>query len=1323
MGIVLVKRPARQPGPVLPDGAQDLEPPPTLSTAQGVAWMQVVTAVPMLAGSAAMALMFSSGRGGTLAYVTGGLFGVSMLGMVAASFFTQSGRQSKREALQMRREYLRRLSQVRRTVRRTIDQQRRAMYYRHPDPDALWGVIDGMRLWERRPADSDFAVVRMGLGPLRLATPLRPASTAPIEDLEPLSALALRRFVTTYAVVKDLPVAVALRGFARVHVCGDAVRARDLVRALVAQSVAFHAPSDMLVAACYSTAHGPTWEWLKWLPHALHPDKNDALGPVRLMGRSASGLEVLLEDVLANRLRFNADRPYIDGPHILLIVDGGETAGSEHLMTEGGLEGVTVLEIADARPRIMDDTVLTLDVSRTGDLATTTMEGTRVVGTADRVTVGQAEGLARQLAPLRLSAKDIIDEPLTTVTDLDDLLEIGDPLTFDPPTQWRTRPNRDRLRVAIGVTPDGLPAELDLKESAQEGMGPHGLLVGATGSGKSELLRTLVLALAVRHSPEVLNLVLIDFKGGATFATLDRLPHTSATITNLEAELSLVDRMEAAINGELIRRQQLLRAAGNFASQRDYERARAAGSPLAPLPSLLIICDEFSELLTAKPEFIDMFVQIGRVGRSLGVHLLLASQRLEEGRLRGLDTHLSYRIGLRTFSAMESRVALGVPDAAELPRSPGHGYLKYGTEPMIRLKAAYVSGVHQARTVGGRTPGRQVIPVARYVPEYIEPEAQPVPAAPPQPQDSDVLGDSLLDILVRRMQSHGPPAHQVWLPPLDRPVPLDKCLPALAEDPQRGLTVLSADLQGRLQVPVAIVDKPLEQRRDLLWLNLAGAAGHVVVVGAPKSGRSTLLRTMVCATALTHTPLEAQFYCLDFGGGALLTLRGLPHVGGAWSRLDVDQVRRTVAEVYLVMQMREQYFTANAVDSMESYRNLRRAGRFAEDPYGDVFLVIDGWGTLRSEFEDLESMITDIATRGLSFGVHLVAAATRWMDLRHTVRDLFGTKLELRLGDVVDSAFGRRVAANVPADRPGRGLSPEGLHSLTILPRIDGSDEVGDLPAGVEALIQAVRRAWRGQPAPAVRLLPDKIAFESLPQPANTGPTRWRIPIGIAESNLGPVYLDFGVEPHCILFADVECGKTNFLRVIAKSVAERYTPDEACIIAIDYRRGLLGALSEDHLIGYASNSQATEGVVTQIVTAMRERLPGAEVSAEQLRSRNWWQGPSLFLLIDDYDLVAAGTMNPLIPLIEYAMQARDIGLHIILTRRSGGAGRSLFETFLARLREIGSPGIVMSGEREEGVLIGNVRPSRLPPGRGFLVNRRDGSRLVQLAWLPHEDGV
>src|SRR5207245_1796809 len=196
-----------------------------------------------------------------------------------------------------------------------------------------------------------------------------------------------------------------------------------------------------------------------------------------------------------------------------------------------------------------------------------------------------------------------------------------------------------------------------------------------------------------------------------------------------------------------------------FASLRDYEKARLSGAPLAPLPVLLVICDEFSELLQRKPEFIDLFVQIGRVGRSLGVHLLLASQRLEEGRLRGLDTHLSYRIGLRTFSAMESRSVLGVPDAYELPRSPGHGYLKSGTEPLVRFKAAYVSGPYRRPGLAAVTTGSS----SRVLHFSTHPLAVPDPA-PSAPPPGEVT-ESLLDVLVRRLAGAGAPAHQVWLPP------------------------------------------------------------------------------------------------------------------------------------------------------------------------------------------------------------------------------------------------------------------------------------------------------------------------------------------------------------------------------------------------------------------------------------------------------------------------------------------------------------------------------------------------------------------------------
>ena len=311
---------------------------------------------------------------------------------------------------------------------------------------------------------------------------------------------------------------------------------------------------------------------------------------------------------------------------------------------------------------------------------------------------------------------------------------------------------------------------------------------------------------------------------------LQDLPHTAAVITNLQDDLTLVDRMHDALAGEMNRRQELLRPAGNFANVREYERAREAGAPLDPLPSLVIVCDEFTEMLTQKPEFAELFVAIGRLGRSLSMHLLLASQRLEEGKLRGLDSHLSYRIGLKTFSAAESRAVLGVADAYELPSIPGSGYLKFDVSTLVRFKAAYVSGAYRRDTVA-RGPGVGVRPPAAAVPQRSDRRAgdagraRSSRAEPVAPRPGG-LEKSVLDVVVEKLQGRGMPAHEVWLPPLNESPSLDSMLPPLTAVPERGLGPDGWGGNGRLIVPIGIVDRPYEQRRDQLLLDFSGAAGQ-----------------------------------------------------------------------------------------------------------------------------------------------------------------------------------------------------------------------------------------------------------------------------------------------------------------------------------------------------------------------------------------------------------------------------------------------------------------------------------------------------------------
>ncbi|GAA3812157.1 type VII secretion protein EccC [Sphaerisporangium flaviroseum] len=1318
MGIVVVRRPERRPPPAPPRGEILLESPPEIPETTSGGFAQVLTFLPMVAGGAAMALMFTAGGSGNpIMYVASGMFALSMVGMSMSQLGRASG-ERKLRLNGLRRDYFRYLSQTRKKVRRAARQQREALHWNGPDPESLWSVAMGPRLWERRPRDGDFATVRVGTGTQRLAVQLIPPDSKPVEDLDAMSAGALRRFVRAHSTVDDLPIAMALHSFARIVLTGDPGAVRDLVRALVGQLTVFHSPEDMRVAVCAGKEWMAHWEWVKWLPHALHPEEADAAGPVRLMTDDLSDLDRLLGGELKDRGRFRAGASMESLPYHVVIVDGGYVPHDSQLGADA-IQGVTVIDLSGATSVAEEGIQLRLEVLRDRfnriQLDHAGREIVTGLGRPDRLSFLQADGLARQLSPLRASsAKSGSDsqDVLAVNMTLTDLLGVNDPRRLEIPALWRPRAPRNRLRVPIGLGADGRMVELDIKESAQGGMGPHGLIIGATGSGKSELVRTLVLGLATTHSSEILNFVLVDFKGGATFLGMESLPHVSAVITNLEDELPLVDRMYDALHGEMVRRQELLRSAGNYASLRDYERAREQGTDLRPMPTLFVVLDEFSELLSAKPEFIDLFVMIGRLGRSLGVHLLLASQRLEEGRLRGLDTHLSYRIGLRTFSAMESRVVLGVADAYELPSAPGNGYLKFDTTGMTRFKAAYVSGPFAPEARQERRTSTDQRQVVLYGPAYIPPPA-PVQQPDPEPEPTVTGRESLLDIMVRQFEGYGPPAHRIWLPPLAEPLTLSHLLPPLSITPEFGLTTVGWAGRGKLRAVLGIVDRPFEQRRDPLGVDLSGAAGHLAVVGSPQSGKSTILRTLITGLALTHTPREVQFYCLDFGGGTLASLEGLPHVGGVANRLDGDRVRRTVAEVTGLLQQREREFAERGIDSFATYRRDIAAGGGTGTDFGDVFLIVDGWLTVRQDFETLEPTITDLAARGLGYGIHVVAATNKWSEFRPGIRDLFGSRLELRLGDAYESEVNRKTALAVPEGVPGRGLTRDGLHFLSALPRIDGVRQADDLSVGVRALVDGVREAWQGQPAPRVRLLPAVLPVDALPAPGETGR---RIPIGIDEATLSPVSAEFDIDPHLTVIGDTESGKSNLLRLVAEGVVARHTPAEARLIVIDYRRSLLDAAYTEHRIGYAASSTAAAEMVAEAREALVKRLPPADLTPDQLRARNWWKGADLYFIVDDYDLVATGT-NPLAPLLDLLPQARDIGLHLVLSRAMGGAGRAMFDPVMQRLKDMASPAVILSGDRDEGVLFG-VRPHALPPGRANFVDRRYGARLIQTAFLP-----
>lgn len=1390
----------------------ELAAPPRLGeSAWPGSWAGMII-LPLAAGSGSLLVTLTNPGRPLLAAAGLLVLAASVVAGLIMVIGSRTGR--RRRARELRERYLDYLEDLRRTLRFVAARQRESAAQVHPDPaEAAERARLLSRRWERRPTDSDFLAVRVGLGPVRLSRSVRlPADGQdPLISYDPVCRSAARGLVTGYGRLDDQPVCLPLARVGSVSVIGTQARTRGLARAVIAQIVAHHAPDEVELLVLRDSGEEAAWDWVKWLPHLV---RGGVVDPAPAAGSSADELAALL----AARVRHDLESPGSATAHsrqpstvprrLVLIVDGPHAADLPTTDRWGGRlvihqihllgrrldepERVDVRLILGSRDRTgpSRDLVEILDPALDPDaIGWTGVDGVQLDRTVpcrfDDLTAAGAALLARTLAPW--SDAGMGEKSTDHVWEgLPDILGVSDVAALNPTTCWRPRTTSAVLRVPIGADPRGQPVVLDLKESAVGGMGPHGLVVGATGSGKSELLRTLVAALAVRHPPDSLTLLLADFKGGATFSGLRDLPHIAGMITNLADDLSLIDRFRAALGGELLRRQQILADAGNVTDLFAYTELRRRRTDLEPLPRLLVIVDEFSEMLSARPDLADLFVAVGRVGRSIGIHLLLATQRLEMGRIRGLETHLSYRIGLRTFSEAESRDAIGTADAYHLPSVPGSAYLKVDTTVFARFRAGMVTQPY-------RPPVR-----ARPAPALIMPFTSTNGVADRIDQlhergeraaghlDEGAGGQSsgrptVLDVMVDRLRpghARSPqdrPARRIWLDPLPPALTFDALATKAGTPGFRG----DGD-PARVLAPIGLVDLPGEQRQEVLTWDFAGSTGNIVIVGAGMSGKSTALRTLIASLALRYEPGRVAFFCVDCSGGALLPLARLPHVAGVATRSDQDMVDRVFSVVGAMLDERETLMRRHGWNSAARMRRARAEGLLDPVVPADVFLVIDGWGRVGDAdgLTGVDDIIAEITTRGPGVGIHTIVTVTSAGQLRSRLAAGFGGRLELRLADSFDSVVDRRLARDLPAAIPGRALVAGGHYAQLALPEIncsavgfhaegippDGSDAaVGDADDAADALVAAVCARWPGPPIRPLRRLPTMVQLADLRATAKGQPKGpLGTALGLAEHDLRPAWLDWtSAESHLVVFGDPRTGKTALLRSVALQLAAQIATQRAPVAqnatmqvrpgpagadrfalaqaqagltsevrtsvdggrsaqfaTVDYRRGLAGQIPTAVHRWHADDHLQARQLVAEMVSVLAERLPGSGVTARQPRGRDRWVTPEIFLLVDDYDIVCGAAGNPLLPLLPFLAQGQDIGFHLVLARRCGGASRAVFETVLQTLADLGTPTLMFSGEKSEGRLAHGVAPRRLPTGRALLATRDDPVRVIQTAWFP-----
>ncbi|MFD4477492.1 FtsK/SpoIIIE domain-containing protein [Streptomyces sp. NPDC058471] len=959
------------------------------------------------------------------------------------------------------------------------------------------------RLWERRRTDEDHLLLRVGTGRLD--------SEVVLDDPEQDDH---KREVTWK--IEDAPVALSLRKLGVIGMAGPGDSAQALGRWAVAQSAVLHSPLDVQFYVLTENSARETWDWTRWLPHARPSGAQDANVLIGTDAETVGSRIGELTQILAARQKAAKENNNRQGgasfgdPDIVVVWDGSRRLrsmpGVVKLLREGPSVSMFALcldaeerflpgecqavVIAEPRPEEIslparpapggqapvppapggfpsfqawhsaepDDSErnaekpleLRLRVEQTGAARIRSVR-------PDFVSPAWCGRLARALSPLRDISGETEDSALPGSSRLLDVLQLEPPTADQITARWQV--SGQSTMAVIGESYDG-PFGIDMRRD-----GPHGLIAGTTGSGKSELLQTIVAALAVANTPENMTFVLVDYKGGSAFKDCVKLPHTVGMVTDLDAHL--VERALESLGAELKRREHIL-AAADAKDIEDYQDLVRRDPSHPPVPRLLIVIDEFASMVRDLPDFVTGLVNIAQRGRSLGIHLLLATQRPSGVVSPEIRANTNLRIALRVTDGAESSDVIDSPEAGHISKStPGRAYVRLGHASLVPF---------QSGRVGGRRPGATD-------PALLAPWAGPLgwedlgraalvkPKAAAREEEEITDLKVLVDAVRDANATMGIPAqHSPWLPALSETLQLDEIpLPPASDKP------------GALApAPFGLEDIPSDQARRPVVVNFE-TFGHLLIGGAPRSGRSQILRTLAGSIARTHSSADVHLYGIDCGNGALNALTRLPHCGAVVSRNQTERAVRLVTRLKGELTRRQDLLADKGFADIGEQRAAAPEG----ERLAHIVVLLDrweGWLPTLGEYDhgELTDELQAMMREGASVGIHLVITGDRQV-LIGRMASLTEDKYGLRLADRSDFSMLGMNARKVPEEiPPGRGFKNEhGTETQFALLAEDSTgqgqaaaiSEIGEAAAARDADVPRSRKPFR------VDSLPSRINF------------------------------------------------------------------------------------------------------------------------------------------------------------------------------------------------------------------------------------------------------
>lgn len=1215
-----------------------------------------------------------------------------------------------------------------------------------PSPEECIGRITRQdpRIGERRPHDNDFLYLRCGLGdvPASFSVDAEYQREKQAEFLEEYKFI--EELSAMYAMLKDVPIRIPLAEIGGLGISGPRLQVMDTARALLVQLLTHHWIDEVRFGILTPDRNLSAWGWADQLPQMssiLSTNKGENILNARLNSLEQEMQQRRQQQEISKQVgsKSNSEQQEPPLPRLVILIDSlpeGFTHSALDLLEKQGRElGIYCIYLCDKPEHIPGSCGGMLVLNGSNSIYSQTgEEGIQTRLKPDAVKIEEANAFARAMGEITWPGESNASRPPDLITFLE---MYGVKRVEELPIEdwWENEPPYGYLRAPLGAMSSTTNFIFDLNDK-DGAHGPHGLLGGMTGSGKSEVLKTIILSLALCHHPYDLNFALIDFKGGAAFNELAALPHTVGVVTDIESNATFAERVIQALNGEIQRRKVVLeraRAVYHFSRPHidEYRKLKIR----EPLPRLLIIFDEFAEFKQRNPEESKKLISIARQGRSLGVHLLLATQNITAAVDPEIMQNSTYKICLRMAQAQDSMQLIGIPDAVNILR--GRAYFSAGTR--ILYQSAFAGADYYP--LGEDTEGCFV---------RIWPDGRREILKTPETEEQDFGPKAISEALAvieaiqktaEKLNLKHPPA--VWPDAL----PEKLYLPDLLNDTLVGgwdgkewqichKWGTPADDSVLIYPYLGICDFPAQQQQ-LPFCADVHQGTNMLIFGSAGTGKSTMLRTLVTSLALTNAPDEVIIYVIDYGGQtALKVLEEFPHVGAVITRIETERTERLIQMLQKEVFRRNDLLRDANVDNRVDYN----ATVSREEQLPAIYLLIDNYGSLRRTFEpEFLNSISSLMSGGQSAGLYMVIASSLQGDIPNEMFANVNNRLTFLQADTSEyyRIVGHPSDAKLEEDaikgiRPGRGLlrGTRPIEFQAALPAYGTNDR--EQLQNLMTLAENMKEAWKGPlPAP-VQTLPLFAQRPKIEMAENVRAAYasylglnfdWLYPIGFTLLGDGPTFL--------ITSPSRQTGKTTLITSWLLDLCKNYSKEELQIYLIDFHGRTMTAFRKAPQVTYIASNEDMRAKLDDLINdlSLREEVLSAayENDPDNFDPHNVLkQFPRIVIAIDNYEALHQKYPDSSEPLANCLQKGGELGCSFIIAAKLTELPSNYEDRFIAQFRKRGT-GILLGGA--EGIdEFNNTRrpqgaaPAGLPAGRGYLVSRGMAGMLQTFTWWdPEED--